>query len=411
MYPPETLFDESKDRIIAWARRHPFWFALPMVILPIAIVTYRILQPEEFQHRFSLQIPTKTESFQFPLKLNDGSDVSLIASLFQTNAVRKAAAEPLRMSQEELLRRYAVDRNEGASRITVSFRHKEKDKAFQVLQAALKTASIMRRDIKINRESIRARLFSEAAEKAEVSLRLAKARLTSGQKNLKSGLKFKSNPESLIRSLTEIELELQGLNAKLKIVEKQVRDSASRPFSGPTDARLAYWKQLYQEKSLALATLEIEYGKDAPQVNKARQELELVRKKGLAEAEDVVTDIDQKINPEIATLYATKVMLETQRDAVKSIVDRAPEEANKLSELEQEVQVQGMLYQELRLKAEQAKVEEQVEDVAWVVLEPPYREEEPESKKLAVNGIGALALGFLCSSSLALLLSRKKPGG
>lgn len=411
MYPPETLFDESKERIIAWAKKHPFGFALPMLILPIAIVAYRISQPEEFQHRFSLQIPTKTESFQFPLKLNDGSDVSLIASLFQTNAVRRSAAAPLKMSQEDLMRRYAVDRNEGASRITVSFRHPNKEKAFQVLNAALKTATVMRRDIKINRESIRARLFSEAAEKAEVSLRLAKARLTSGQNNLKSGLKFRSNPESLVRSLTDIELELQGLNAKLKVVEKQVRDSASRPFSGPTDARLAYWKQLYQEKSLALATLEIEYGRDAPQVNRARQELELVRKKGLAEAEDVVTDIDQKIDPTIATLYATKVMLETQREAVKSIIDRAPEEASKLSELEQEVQVQAMLYQELRLKAEQAKVEEQVEDVAWVMLESPYREEEPESKKLAVNGIGALAVGFVFSCSLALLFSRKKSGG
>jgi uncharacterized protein involved in exopolysaccharide biosynthesis len=118
-----------------------------------------------------------------------------------------------------------------------------------------------------------------------------------------------------------------------------------------------------------------------------------------------LTSINEKLDPNMASLEAKRLLLQYQHDLLLKMSNIAPKEAVDFQRLVREALAQADLYKDIRGRYETARIQAQVERAKWSVLAEPYILEGATNKTFVRNILLGVLLGLLATS---LLLYRKQ---
>ncbi len=155
-----------------------------------------------------------------------------------------------------------------------------------------------------------------------------------------------------------------------------------------------------------LRIAEVKLGPEAPEVVRLRRELTITRAQLQKEISNYLKSVSSNVDATIVQLEAQRIVLEWRVSSVQEMAKAAPDEAAQLQRRLREVGALTQVLSALRQQYELKKIDE-VGDVSWSVLEPPFfTDEEPINKQFGRNGIVGFFLGMFLAVTVIILRQR-----
>lgn len=292
-----------------------------------------------------------------------------------------------------------------ANQLIITFKDKNSSLAQRSVETCLELLEELDSQMSFNVAERQAELLKTAIDEKTKELEAAQQRLVDFQKTMRVPIKPEKPEETgtLLKTITELELNLVGVQKELSEAKAQAKKSAqdiTLPSALPASET---WRQKLVDLQYALRIAEINEGDDSPNVKRLREEIVATRKQLEEEISKTLRSINSNIDKSVAELEAKRVVLTWQLAHAKELAQVAPNEAAQAQRLLYEVNVLEEVLTNIRAQYEKAMIDSQVAKIRWSVLEKPHIEERAINKRYALYpAIGVLA-GILLVFSIAII--------
>lgn len=292
-----------------------------------------------------------------------------------------------------------------ANQLIITFKDKNSSLAQRSVETCLELLEELDSQMSFNVAERQAELLKTAIDEKTKELEAAQQRLVDFQKTMRVPIKPEKPEETgtLLKTITELELNLVGVQKELSEAKAQAKKSAqdiTLPSALPASET---WRQKLVDLQYALRIAEINEGDDSPNVKRLREEIVATRKQLEEEISKTLRSINSNIDKSVAELEAKRVVLTWQLAHAKELAQVAPNEAAQAQRLLYEVNVLEEVLTNIRAQYEKALIDSQVAKIRWSVLEKPHIEERAINKRYALYPAIGVLVGILLVFSIAII--------
>ena len=393
-----------------WKKKIPI--GLGGLALGIIAFLYTYLLPPVWRAATVILLPQPTSGSSLPSAASvlgsDADPLAIIQGIIQSHPAQKYVSEQTGLSVPEVLSRVAVTTNGPNQQVMVTFDDPRKKFALKVVQSVLDILTELSGKTDVSQAATQARYYEEAVHKKEKDLAEAEAAVLKFQQHTITA-PDPSTPFSGIgytRRLRDNEFDLQSTVQAIDVAKKQAALQGNSSNNVPTALTSNQrWFSKLTDLQYELGVLDTRLGPQAPEVIAKQKEIDVTKSQLQSQIAKELTSINEKLDPNMASLEAKRLLLQYQHDLLLKMSNIAPKEAVDFQKLVREALAQADLYKDIRGRYETARIQAQVERAKWSVLAEPYILEGATNKTFVRNILLGVLLGLLGTS---LFLYRKQ---
>lgn len=397
---------------VALRRARPAILMFAAVCAAIAVGLTLYVKPM-YQAEATLLMATQTQSVN-PLSSilgkADADPLSVLRGIVRsrTSMERIAAKTGTELKDLEKAVSATINSEENQLTITVQWK-KDKDMAIKIAAATIETLDQLKKDIGFSVANRQSQLLERQIKQKQSELDAAVKSVKEFQKIMKAPVD-PTNPASiaeLMKQRRQLESDLEALRITIREAKKQAERVAGTSVDLPTGLPNAdEWRNRVVKAEFDLRIAEVKLGPEAPDVVRLRRELQITRDQLQREISNYFKSVSSNVDANIVQLEAQRIVLEWRVASVREMATAAPDEAAELQKRLREVAALTGVLSTLREQYELKKIDE-VGDVSWSVLEPPFfPDEEPINKNFGRNGIVGFLAGCFFASMATIIRQR-----
>jgi uncharacterized protein involved in exopolysaccharide biosynthesis len=393
-----------------WKKKIPI--GLGGLALGVIAFLYTYLLPPVWRAATVILLPQPMSGSSLPSAAavlgSDADPLAIIQGIIQSHPAQKYVSEQTGMSVPEVLSQVAVTTNGPNQQVMVTFDDRRKAYALKVVQSVLDILTELSGKTDVSQAATQARYYEEAVHKKAKDLADAEAAVLKFQQQTITA-PDPSTPFSgtgYTRRLRDNEFDLQSTKQAIDVAKKQAALQGSSSSAVPTALTANQrWFRKLTDLQYELGVLDTRLGPQAPEVVAKQKEINVTKSQLQSQIAKELTSINEKLDPNMASLEAKRLLLQYQHDLLLKMSNIAPKEAVDFQRLVREALAQADLYKDIRGRYETARIQAQVERAKWSVLAEPYILEGATNKTFVRNILLGVLLGLLATS---LLLYRKQ---
>jgi uncharacterized protein involved in exopolysaccharide biosynthesis len=393
-------------------RARPAIFAIGVVFAVIAVGLTAYMKPM-YQAEASLLMATQSQSVN-PLSSflgkADANPLNVLKGIIKSRTALERIAEQTQVDVKDLEKAIGVTTNADENQMVISVAWKtDKEKAKEIASATIQTLESMNQEIGFSVASRQSQLLEKQIAEKQKELEAAEKSVKDFQKIMKAPVD-PTSPASLaelMKQRKQLEGDLEALKIQISEAKKQAQRVAGSSADLPTGLPNAEeWRGRVVKAEYDLRIAEVKLGPEAPEVVRLRRELQITRDRLQTEISNYLKSVSSNVDANIVQLEAQRIVLEWRVASVREMAIAAPDEATELQRRLREVAALTTVLSSLRQQYELKKVDE-VGDVSWSVLEPPFfPDEEPINKNFVRNGVVGFFLGAFLSIGMTIIRQR-----
>lgn len=393
-------------------RARPAIIAVGIVFALIAVGLTAYMKPI-YQAEASLLMATQSQSAN-PLSSflgkADANPLNVLKGIVKSRTAMERIAEESHVDIKDLEKALGVTTNADENQLVISVAwKKDKEKAKAIADATIKTLESMKREIGFSVASRQSQLLEKQILEKQRELEAAEKSVKDFQKIMKAPVD-PTSPASLaelMKQRKQLEGDLEALKIQISEAKKQAQRVAGSSAELPTGLPNAEeWRGRVVKAEYDLRIAEVKLGPEAPEVVRLRRELQITRDRLQTEISNYLKSVSSNVDANIVQLEAQRIVLEWRVSSVREMAIAAPDEATELQRRLREVAALTTVLATLRQQYELKKIDE-VGDVSWSVLEPPFfPDEEPINKNYVRNGVVGFFLGAFLSIGITIIRQR-----
>lgn len=390
---------------VALRRARPGIIVFGVICAVIAVGLTSYMKPM-YQAEASLLMATQSQSanpLASVLGKADANPLNVLRGIIRSRSALERIAKATNTDIKDIEKAIAanVSGDENQLNITVQWK-KDKDMAKRIAQATIDTLDQMKKEIGFSVANRQSQLLETQIREKQADLEAAEKSVKEFQKIMKAPVD-PTSPASLaelMKQRKQLEGDLEALRITINEAKKQAQRVAGSSVDLPTGLPNADdWRNRVVKAEYDLRIAEVKLGPEAPDVVRLRRELQITRDQLQKEISNYLKSVSSNVDADIVQLEAQRIVLEWRVASVREMATAAPDEAAELQKRLREVAALTSVLQSLRQQYELKKIEE-VGDVSWSVLEPPFfPEEEPINKNFVRNG----GVGFFAGVFFAMM--------
>lgn len=340
----------------------------------------------------------------------DANPLNVLKGIVRSRTAQERIAKATKVDIKDLEKALSVTTAADENQLVLNVKWKQdKNKAKDIADATIRTLEGMKREIGFSVANRQSTMLEKQIAEKEKSLDLAEKSVKDFQKVMKSPVD-PTSPASiaeLMKQRKQLESDLEALKIQISEAKKQAERVAGSSSDLPTGLPNAEeWRGRVVKAEYELRIAEVKLGPDAPDVVRLRRELQITRDRLQKEISNYLKSVSSNVDASIVQLEAQRIVLEWRVSSVQEMANAAPDEASELQKRLREVAALTQTLAALRQQYEIKKIEE-VGDVSWSVLEPPFfTDEEPINKQFGRNGIVGFILGGFLGVTFTILRQR-----
>ena len=207
--------------------------------------------------------------------------------------------------------------------------------------------------------------------------------------------------------LSQLEIQHASLDTSIRDAQSRTKHIAATQGNLPSSLPpVEKWRGKLTDLEYELKVKELTLAKEAPEVVKLRQTINLTEQQLRSELAQYSTA--KSAGMVDSSSLTQRVALEAQISAVSRLAKLAPAEAIKLSQLTRDVTTQSSILQQLQSQYELASLQADRDPNHWQVLDEPRVDDKAINKSFAKNGIMSLIGGCALGAFFAIFAPRRK---
>lgn len=385
-------------------------FGILCGILAVGLTAY---SKPVYEVEASLLMATQSQqasSLSALLGKGDANPLNVLKGIVKSRSAQERIAKATSVDLKDLEKALAVTTSADENQLVLNVKWKQdKNKAKDIADATIRTLESMKREIGFSVASRQSTLLEKLIGEKQAELDAAETSVKDFQKVMKSPVD-PTSPASiaeLMKQRKQLESDLEALKIQIGEAKKQAQRVAGSPVDLPTGLPNAEeWRNRVVKAEYDLRIAEVKLGPEAPEVVRLRRELTITRAQLQKEISNYLKSVSSNVDATIVQLEAQRIVLEWRVSSVQEMAKAAPDEAAQLQRRLREVGALTQVLSALRQQYELKKIDE-VGDVSWSVLEPPFfTDEEPINKQFGRNGIVGFFLGMFLAVTVIILRQR-----
>ncbi len=429
--PPESVDLNELGRRI----RGRLGVFLGLIGLGVGVaVLYTLLWPPKYEAKATLYFPSRPPSM-LSLPAGGGEAGALAAltgggtttldiyrGFLESESALDELASGVNMEREEAIKHRKFESDFRNNTLTIFGTSSDKDQAMKIVRLHLNALEKINARTQQSFQSEDVKVLENEVKKERATISQLESKLVSLQRNAKSAPSIISQPDAgtmampgnWAQQLKALQIKEIDVQSKLAMVRgrfaKMSATAADLPVSLPPIAALRP-KLVAAETELKAKSAAL--GPDAPEIKRLKESITAIRKQMSLEASKYLRALQSGTaetgkDPGIegyVELLLEQTSISAQRDALKKIVDLAPEEAAELNATLREIAMRGQLLAKATIQYQAAKLQMTRDPIKWTILDQPRLEDKPVNKKLGMN----LSMGIAAGLVLGALVSIRKP--
>lgn len=415
--------------VLQRVRRRLGWIFLVGLLGAALAVTATYLLPPVHRARASVFIPPREVTVLGGVGLGEGglagaaaavlgtgpSAVKVFRALLESESAVDYVRKETGLERRELLRKRRIEERPGESLLVLSVTDADPEKARRIVALHIEALERINREVNAFGPEDDRRVLQGALAEARGKLADAEAAFLAFQKRartaplpLSAAPSAGSAPPNWAQRLRELEVERDRLEASFREAQRRARRAAGTGGEIPSDIPpVVKFRPRLIDKELQVRAAEQVSGPDSPELLILRRELADLRsqmeKEIRAYLAAVQTEAIEPSAPESSiALFAQRVGVETQIEALRRLAAAAPGEVVELTRLSREVAIQSEIVRSLTTQLELARVLAAREPNRWVLLDEPWVEDRPVNKRYVFTAAAAGLLAVLAAVLVAL---------
>jgi uncharacterized protein involved in exopolysaccharide biosynthesis len=221
-----------------------------------------------------------------------------------------------------------------------------------------------------------------------------------------------ASSEFYLGELQKQEFQLYALNKQLADIKSHASHVGSQAGKLPTGLPgLDDWRARVIDLQYQYEALRRNTGDQNPEVLRLKQQLDVANETLETEKNKYIQSVEGSVDKDIAQMEVERDQAQAAVDYLQKRVREVPKVSLQLKRLAEEAEVSQKVVDTLREKYEEAKVEAEVAQVKFAVLDPPYVEDLPVNHRpLRYAGLGA-AVGAVVSVFVVIWWDRRRNHG
>jgi uncharacterized protein involved in exopolysaccharide biosynthesis len=340
-----------------------------------------------------------TGGLQLPIAIGLGSNEELnnAAGLLESNSVRLWVKNVMKLEKlEDVDKVIRFETHPEYSQIILAAENEDKAFALKAVTEAHKALQSVSR--KTGFSLARDKAASLEAAIAENRRLLAEASRRSADFEKRRRAPTKPDDPGTVqdyqRQAKQAELDLADVKTQLDERLKVIRESGANPNIPSGLPPSKKWSAILDKLEYDLLTAQNTQGPLSPTVQKLKRDIKSAQDQYTQELKAYLNSVNRNLDEEIATLTVQKLVLESRVSRYRELAAVAPDEAIRSMELAREVKARSEVLNGLITQYELAKVDAQVADAKWALVDDPFVLDDPVNKKLGRMGAMGLMIGL-----------------
>lgn len=341
------------------------------------------------------------------------SPLTILNGIVRSEGIRQAVSQDTKIKQGELRTMIDTAEDPQFSQLQIIVIDGKKARAKLVLDSLMRHLTRITADLTLTINQATAKELANALAAKEVEIAKAQDELNQLQ------ARFKTVPSAdkplyinnLQAEVKQLEFELEVAKRRLDTAREAARKLGNSDYTLPTGdpIRDKYRNQIVElEYQLQIALTR--FGPDAPEVQRARREVEVAKRQFRDEMALYINSIDLDVNKEIIQQEAGVAVLEWQLEARRDQLAAAPEEAKSFSRKQRELEALIAAAGKIREEYAAVRLKGDVYPFAWTVLEQPSVQDGPVNKKYLTVGLLGFVIGLMGTVMIYCFQVANRPG-
>lgn len=250
----------------------------------------------------------------------------------------------------------------------------------------------------------KAKLLEEAVQTKDQELKTAQRLLASFEKKRRAPTRPDDPGAEYLTAAKTAESELSDVKTQLDARLKIIKQSAQNPKLPSALNAAKKWGPILQEKNLNLMIAQTTEGPNSPLLNRLKLELAAAQKQYEEDLQREMKAIGMSLDETIANLTVQKIVLESKVIRFRELAQIAPDEAIQSRELARQVASATAVLDLLTQQYETARIDAEVADAKWALVDEPHIFEKPVNKRFVRMG----AIGVLIGIAIGLIFPLRK---